>query len=161
MNQQEEELRQALGKMMALCVRREYASGDLVEKLRKMQLEESGIAWVMEQLQREKYQDDLRYAVAFSRDKSRLSGWGERKIAYALRQKGVSEEVVRQAWSEVDRREADRKMEAVFAAKVQALQRKAVDDETIFLRLLAYAQQKGYTWEQVRQYWKNNKTKER
>ena len=146
--------RRALGQMMALCSRREYAAGELREKLQKKELTVEEIAWVLEQLQQEGFQDDLRYAVAFARDKSRLAGWGERKIAYALHQKGIASELIRQAWLEVDEQEAWKKLVSLLSVKHRALLRQGREERDIYQRLSAYAQQKGYAWEQVQQYWK-------
>ena len=51
---------------------------------------------------RERFIDDGRYAEAYVREKSRLSGWGARKIAMQLRQKGVSQGVITEALKQLD-----------------------------------------------------------
>ena len=155
MEEEQLALRQrALVRMMGLCARREWAASDLVAKLQKMELSPQSIAWVMEQLQRENYQSDLRYAVAFSRDKARLSAWGARKIAFALRQKGIDAEVIREAWAEVDEPEAQKHMATALDAKWAALERQGKAGDDLYRRLVAYATQRGYGWEEVQQYWK-------
>lgn len=91
----------ALNRAAALCSRSEQASADIVKKLRDWGLAESDVAAVMERLVKEKFVDDGRYAVAFVRDKFRFNGWGRRKIAYALRQKGVAQDLVDEAMCEI------------------------------------------------------------
>jgi regulatory protein len=57
---------------------------------------------VLERLVKERFIDDGRYAEAYVREKSRLSGWGARKIAMQLRQKGVSQAIIDDALRQLD-----------------------------------------------------------
>ena len=86
----EEKFRILLDRMMVLCSKREYCEADIRKRLEKEALksgypEEPGI-WqqavdgIVDTLKREKYIDDSRYARAFVRDKSSISGWGRVKI---------------------------------------------------------------------------------
>jgi regulatory protein len=49
---------------------------------------------VLQRLIEERFIDDRRYAEAFVREKINLSAWGEYKIKAALRNKGISDQVI-------------------------------------------------------------------
>ena len=91
------------GRMAWLCSRREYCSTAVLEKLRQKGLDDKDAA-------RERYVDDARYARAFVRDKALLSGWGPRKISFALSAKGISKDVVEEALGEVSPEDSEARM---------------------------------------------------
>lgn len=86
--------RQALERLAALCSRGEQCTHDLAEKMRRWQLSAADIAAVLDELTRERFVDDERYARSFINDKLRFNRWGPVKIALALRQKGIGPDVV-------------------------------------------------------------------
>ena len=49
----------------------------------------------------DRFIDEQRYASAFVRDKVRFSKWGIRKISAALRAKGIPQDIIDQAMSEI------------------------------------------------------------
>ncbi len=132
----------ALNRAAALCSRSEQASADIVKKLRDWGLAESDVAAVMERLVKEKFVDDGRYAVAFVRDKFRFNGWGRRKIAYALRQKGVAQDLVDEAMSEI----ADDDYNATLRHLLEGKARSLVGKEPRLAKasLLRFAASRGF-----------------
>lgn len=93
---------QALRSLMRLCARSEKSSGDALRLMHLWQVPQAERAGVLDRLLRERFIDDGRYAEAYVREKSRLSGWGARKIAVQLRQKGVSQGVIAEALKQLD-----------------------------------------------------------
>ena len=93
---------QALRSLMRLCARSEKSSGDALRLMNQWQVPQAERAGVLDRLLRERFIDDGRYAEAYVREKSRLSGWGARKIAVQLRQKGVSQGVIAEALKQLD-----------------------------------------------------------
>lgn len=93
---------QALRSLMRLCARSEKSSGDALRLMSQWQVPQAERAGVLDRLLRERFIDDGRYAEAYVREKSRLSGWGARKIAVQLRQKGVSQGVIAEALKQLD-----------------------------------------------------------
>jgi regulatory protein len=85
---------QALRSLMRLCARSEKSSGDALRLMSQWQVPQAERAGVLDRLLRERFIDDSRYAEAYVREKSRLSGWGARKIATQLRQKGVAQDII-------------------------------------------------------------------
>lgn len=93
---------QALQSLMRLCARSEKSSGDALRLMQQWQVPHTERQGVLERLVKERFIDDGRYAEAYVREKSRLSGWGARKIAMQLRQKGVSEAIIDDALRQLD-----------------------------------------------------------
>lgn len=93
---------QALQSLMRLCARSEKSSGDALRLMQQWQVPQAERQGVLERLVKERFIDDGRYAEAYVREKSRLSGWGARKIAMQLRQKGVSQAIIDEALGQLD-----------------------------------------------------------
>ena len=87
---------------MRLCARSEKSSGDALRLMQQWQVPHTERQGVLERLVKERFIDDGRYAEAYVREKSRLSGWGARKIAMQLRQKGVSQAIIDEALGQLD-----------------------------------------------------------
>lgn len=134
-----------------LCSRREYCSRDIALKIKRKGLDGHEADMVLERLVRERFVDDARYARCFARDKSRLSGWGPRKIAYVLASKGISRDVVNSALAELDPEESDARMREVLMLKWKALSAKYPDAECR-PRLLRYAVSRGYDYAAVERF---------
>lgn len=91
---QETALERARTKLMALCSRREISSGQARTKLlRWLEADTSGAEKVVDELVREKYIDDSRFARAYTRDKLRFSKWGPEKILRGLGDAGVERSI--------------------------------------------------------------------
>ena len=85
---------QALASLQRLCARAEKSSGDALRLMTTWKVEKSKQHEILQQLLRDKFIDDERYAEAFIREKTSLSTWGEYKIRTALRRKGIAEEII-------------------------------------------------------------------
>lgn len=93
---------QALQSLMRLCARSEKSSGDALRLMQQWQVPQAERQGVLERLVKDRFIDDGRYVEAYVREKSRLSGWGARKIAMQLRQKGVSQAIIDEALGQLD-----------------------------------------------------------
>lgn len=90
--------------------------------------------------------DDRRYAAAFAREKSALSGWGPVKIRSALLARGVARDAVLEALEAVDPERAAAKLEKVLETKWRALR----DDPQGRLKLIRFALSRGYDYDPIR-----------
>lgn len=130
--------------MQALCSKREYCRFDAMSKaLKLLEGDRDKAIEVVEALVKEKYVDDLRYASAFAREKSSISGWGRVKIAYALSLKGMDRELVGLAMEEIESQTAERKMYSVIRAKHKALAK----EPQCRLKLIRFALSRGYEYD--------------
>ena len=142
-----ENLSTAIGRLQNSCSRREYCSSDVLNKaLKILEGDRDAAAKVLAKLLEDGYVDDMRYARAYCRDKASLAGWGETKIRYMLKAKGLSRDVIDDAIEEIDEDTAAERLEKLLSAKLRSLKK---DDRQIRLKLIRYAMGRGYSYEAV------------
>ena len=137
---------QALQSLMRLCARSEKSTGDALRLMRTWGVPEAEQRGVLDRLIADRYIDNRRYAEAYTREKSRLAGWGERKIAMQLRLKGVERETISAVLAEVlqDDSMAERLQEKL-EKKLRTV--KASSDYELRGKLLRYALGLGYDYD--------------
>lgn len=128
------------------CSRREYCTGDILKKAEKaLDGDKEAAEKVLHTLIEEKYVDNLRYASAYAREKSAISGWGEVKIRYMLSAKGIERDVISQALEDLDVQCADNRLVKLLENKYRTLR----DDPQCKLKLLRFALGRGYSYDDV------------
>ena len=139
--------KQVYDALSAQCARREYCVSDIRRKaLERLEFDASAADAVVASLVADGYVDDRRYAAAFARDKSALSGWGPVKIRSALLARGVDRAVVLESLEEIDPERAASRLEKVLETKWRSLR----DDPQGRLKLIRFALSRGYDYEPVR-----------
>lgn len=138
---------QVLDRMRALCSRREYCTEDIRRKtVQALPDYDSEVAdRIIGVLKRDKYIDDLRYASAFARDKSSISGWGKTKIRYALGAKRIARDVIDEALGEVDAAKASERLVKLVSNKYASLE----NDPAWRTKLLRFALGRGYDYDEI------------
>lgn len=132
--------------MRSLCSRREYCSSDILKKsLTLLDGNQETANDVLAALIKDKYVDDLRYATAYARDKSVISGWGVVKIRHALALKSIPRDIVSAALEEIDGDRAQVRLEKLMEAKARSLR----NDPHPRLKLIRYALGRGYGYDEV------------
>ena len=140
------EKEQVLAYLQNLCVKRECCSSEILKKAEKALEGDRGAAQQMlESLVADRFVDDARYAAAFAREKSSLTGWGPNKIRYALMMKGISKADVAAALEETDPEASSAKLEKLVEAKRHSLE----GDPYIKFKLIKYALSRGYEYDVV------------
>ena len=133
-------------RLRCLCSRREYCSADILKKAADaLDGDKDAAEQILQVLMSEKYVDDLRYATAYAREKSMISGWGETKIRYMLSSKRISRSLVDQALTEIDSDKADARLRKLLENKSKTLKA----DPQIRLKLLRFALGRGYQYDDV------------
>lgn len=108
---------QALASLMRQCARAERCSGDALRSMRRWGLSDEDAHKVLDRLLRERFIDDSRYAAAYVREKSRLGGWGARKIAASLRAKRVAPKVIEEALGQLSSEDTASRLEELLRKK--------------------------------------------
>lgn len=140
-------MKKVLARLEAQCAKREYCSTDVLSKAVKALNGDTDRALeVLESLEGNGYVDDLRYASAFAREKSSLTGWGPVKIRYALIAKKIDAETVDSALRDTDEDKAESRLERLLQAKWKNLK----GDPQAKLKLIKYALGRGYEYDDVR-----------
>ena len=133
-------------RMRRLCSRREYCISDIRRKIAAaLDGDQTRTDAVLDILVKENYINDGRYARAFARDKSALSGWGASKIRYMLSMKGVARDVIDEALDEVDADKAASRLDKLMENKYKSL----ADDPQCRLKMLRFGMGRGYQYESV------------
>lgn len=130
-----------------LCSKREYCSSDMRKKaLERLQGDRAAAEEMVALLVEERYVDDLRYASAFAREKSALTGWGPAKIRFALAAKGIARGIADEALGQVDDEKAAEMLRRLLESKWKTLK----EDPQGKLKLIKFALSRGYDYEDVR-----------
>lgn len=143
----DERQKKILSRLERQCVRAEYCSSDILKKAVSL-LEGDTVAAkeVLESLIGNGFVDDRRYAAAFAREKSGITGWGPVKIRFALSSKRIPSATIAEALEEVDGARAEQKLRKLMEAKWKSLS----GDEAARLKLLKYALSRGYDYDTVK-----------
>ena len=138
-----------LSSLQNLCARQECCTRDLLSKAQKALATRDGYIAapdaaqsIVASLVEDGYADDRRYAAAFAREKSSITGWGPVKIRMALSAKGISREIADEALCEIDTERADAKLEKLLQSKWRALS----EDPQGRLKLIRFALSRGYDY---------------
>lgn len=102
-------------------------------------------------LKKDGYLSDLRYASAFARDRSSISGWGSAKIRYALAAKGLDRDTVSAALEQIDESRTSSRLEKLLETKYRSLASSS-DKESVYRlrdRLIRFALGRGYSYDDV------------
>lgn len=145
----------AIDRMRGICSRKECCRKEILAKLVKLEVQDAEGA--VEQLCKENYINEARYAAAFARDKSSLQGWGPLKIRLSLQAKGISSDLIADALGEVDEDAAGAKLEALLRAKLRTI-RTEPDPQKRYAKLLRFALGRGYSYEQIKKTYDNIRT---
>jgi Uncharacterized protein conserved in bacteria len=141
-----EEYRKVLSRLQNQCSKREYCRADILKKAMKaFEGDREASEKLLASLVKDRFVDDSRYAAAFAREKSRLSGWGPSKIGFALSSKGIDRKTVSEALGEIDEADAARKMRSVLEAKWKVLK----DDPQGKFKLLRFGLSRGYEYDSL------------
>ena len=135
-----------LNNLRRQCSRREYCYSDVLKKAEKsLNGDREEAEKIVAILVSERYVDDLRYATAYAREKSSISGWGEVKIRYMLSSKNISRDIISEALAEIDAQRADSRLAKLIENKYRTLK----DDPQWKMKLLRFALGRGYSYDEV------------
>lgn len=135
--------------LAALCARSEHCQWEMLEKMRRWELDDETQARVMARLVEERYVDDERYARAFVKDKVRYNKWGRRKVEQALWQKRIADDIRERVLDEVDEEEYLNVLRPLLKQKRKST--KAENDYELNQKLVRFALGRGFTYDIIRQ----------
>lgn len=135
--------------LAALCARSEHCQWEMLEKMRRWELDDAAQARVMARLVKERYVDDERYARAFVKDKVRYNKWGRRKVEQALWQKRIDDDIRERVLDEVDKEEYLNVLRPLLKQKRKSI--KAENDYELNQKLVRFALGRGFTYDIIRQ----------
>ncbi|NCI47852.1 regulatory protein RecX [Sediminibacterium soli] len=129
-------------KIRGYCAYRERCHSEVREKLYSFGLRRNEVETLISRLIEEDVLNEQRFADLFAGGHFRQKRWGRQKIVYALRQKKVSEPVIKKALKEIDGPDYTTSLQKLARVKWQAL--KGEQYLTRQAKTMAYLLQKGY-----------------
>ena len=139
-----------LKKVLHYCAYQDRCTQEVRNKLATFDMSDSEKEKIMQLLVDEGFIDDERYASTFVKSKTHLKKWGVNKIRMSLKLKGLSDEIISNALSEID-------PEMYREELMKVLKAKKINETDPYKRktkLVQYAIQKGYeptlVWEAVK-----------
>jgi regulatory protein len=130
-------------KIKHYCAYQERNHQETKDKLYRFGLYKHEVEQILAQLVEENYLNEERFAIAFAGGHFRMKQWGKTKIKYELRQKNVSDYLIKKALKAIDENEYEKTLTKLAAAKLKALN----CEKNIFTKkkkLQQYLLQKGF-----------------
>ena len=137
----------AYDKAAFLCSRSEHCSSEIQEKLKVWGLPAEDSEPVIEKLIAEKYLDNERFARAYAKDKFRFNHWGKQKIAFMLRSKNISSEIMGLAFEEIEDESYSEELRKLLTDKEKSI--KAKDQYDKRNKLMRFAMGRGFESSQI------------
>ena len=104
---------------MELCSKSEKCISDIQKKLKDWEIEPEEAQKIIDQLVKDKFIDEKRFAQYYSRDKFRFNQWGKVKIAYMLNSKKLSPEYIQNAIDQIDEEDYKQMLLILLTEKVR------------------------------------------
>ncbi|MBO6058244.1 MAG: RecX family transcriptional regulator [Bacteroidales bacterium] len=141
-----------LKKVLHYCAYQDRCTQEVRTKLSTFDMPDAEKEKIVKLLVDEGYLDDERYASTFVRSKIHLKKWGVNKIKMSLKMKGISDEIIGNALSEID-------PEIYKDELIKVLKAKKINESDPYkkkAKLAQYAIQKGYepslVWDALRHF---------
>lgn len=144
----EDRFKRALWTVQRACSGRELCRDDIVSRLKRFELTEKELNDIISSLEKDDFLSHERYARAFTRDKSSLSGWGPAKIAWALRAKKIEEELIKSALEEISGESTTEKLNDILSKKYKTLE-KETNKLKVKSKLVRFGISRGFDYGSV------------
>jgi regulatory protein len=116
--------RQALIRAQKYCAYQERSQQEVRDKLYSFGLHKGDVENLIAELITSGFLKEERFANAFAGGKFRTKGWGRIKIKQALKQKCVSENLIRQALNEIDELDYIKELKKIILQKSKKTEEK-------------------------------------
>jgi len=146
---EERALTKARNAAYRLLTYRPRSRAEIEAKLADKGFNDEIIAAVLADLARLGYVNDLQFARDWTRGRIRLRGLGRRRIGLELKNKGISQEMIREVFAEVFSEETESETAKLVVEK-RLNTMKALDRETRRRRLAGFLERKGFSFDIIR-----------
>ncbi|MFP4061009.1 MAG: regulatory protein RecX [Bacteroidales bacterium] len=143
----ENELSKYLTRAMKLCSRSETCTFDMRQKLTQWLIQEEDVEKILEELTRQSFIDDNRYAKALVKDKTYLNKWGKQKTRYFLKMKNIGDKTIQDALDEIQQDEYQNMVEKELHKKFFTLKNHPPLKQKS--SLVSFGQNRGYEFELI------------
>ena len=130
------------------CSIAEHCKSEILEKVEKFELDKEESILLIFKLEEENFLNEERYTNAFVHDKIYINKWGKQKIRYALHQKGLSQNTVANALSNIDYSHYSKNLLELLTQKKKSTRSASVFELNAKLSRFAYS--RGYESDLIR-----------
>lgn len=133
-----------LAKLRSFCAYQERCIYDVTEKLEEWKIGQKRSEKIIEQLIKEDYLNEERFARSFAGGKFRINHWGKTKIIYELERKRVPDLIIQIGLQEIDDQEYEETLKELLTRKAREIKEK--DPFKKKQKLISFGAQKGYDY---------------
>lgn len=134
-----------LQKIRHYCSYQERCISEVEQKLKDLAVQRKKIPGIINQLQKEEYLNEERFAKAFAGGKFRLNKWGRNKIEFEMKIRGIPELMIQEGMAEIDEKEYLRTLRELMIHKFNEI--KSDKNANIREKIINFAYGKGYEME--------------
>lgn len=114
-------LDELLHKAASYCSISEHCISEVEDKLNAWEVSSGDKQKIIDRLISEDFINEKRYCVYFVKDKFRFNKWGKIKISYALKQKGLDNDLITTALETIDEGEYDEMLASILKNRLAGL----------------------------------------
>jgi regulatory protein len=136
-----------LQKIEYFCSYQERCIRETEEKLKDWAVQKKLIPSIINQLQKEGYINEERFAKVYAGSKFRVNKWGRQKIEFELKLKGIPEGMIQKGIEEIDEEDYQRVLRDLIRKK----QKEIIPEKDLNIRekIITFVQGKGYEMELI------------
>ena len=138
-----------LSKVRSFCAYQERCISEVVGKLKSWKVSQKHAEKIIEQLIREDYLNEERFARSFAGGKFRNNHWGKTRIIFELEKRQVPDLIIQIGLEEIDDDEYEETLNDLLTRKNREIQE--ADPLKRKQKLIAFGMQKGYHYGLVKQ----------
>lgn len=138
---------QVLNKLTTICARGEHCQQEMLDKMRRWEIEEDVQARVMEYLIKEKFIDEERYTRLFVEEKIKFNKWGRKKVEQALYMKRIPRSISAPILDEIDEENYEEILRPLIEAKRKTVTGKS--EYEIRGKLIRFALSRGFDMDTI------------
>lgn len=137
-----------LAKVRSYCAMQERCISEVEHKLFEWKITGAKAEKIIEQLIKEDYLNEERFARSFAGGKFRINHWGKTKIIYELERRKVPDLIIQIGLEEIEDVEYEGTLREILSRKSREI--KEQDPFKKKQKLVAFGIQKGYHYELIR-----------
>ena len=146
-------LEELLHKAASYCSISEHCISEVEDKLNAWGVNNKDKSAIINHLIEEDFINEKRFCIFFVKDKFRFNKWGKIKISYALKQKGLSDELINAALQTIDEGEYDEMLAALLKTKLTGLKYEYEYEKQG--KLFRFAQSRGFESDAINRVMRN------
>ena len=138
-----------LSKLRHFCAFQERCIHDVEDKLREWKVGQKHVEKLIEELIKEDFLNEERFARSYAGGKFRINHWGKTKIIYELEKRQVPDLIIQIGLEEIGDEEYEEALKEILQRKNREINEK--DPYKRKQKLIAYAVQKGFEYQLIKE----------